>query len=477
MQRAKKLGKDIILFGIASFGPKILSFFLVPLYTSLLTATDYGTADLLSTICSLALPVLMLDISDAITIRTVEWRSDKVKNGAPLKYGTVILIKACIILLAFLVLSSVFFKYKPGYLLYIFSNFAALALYNNLIAYLRGNDDVNTLVIASVIQATCTLIFNVVLILCLRMGLYGLLIASVASTLVADFYIMVKIKCAELFGRSPWLTADEKRGMLRYSIPLVFTGLAWWVNGSSDRFFIVALTGVGANGIYAVANKIPTILNACHSVVYQAMQLSVFNERKAEDREEYFRTLYNVYSFTMSAICSLVIIFDKVLAKFLFKGEFYVAWKYAPALLISIVLFSTAGYLTAIYAAESETKLIAKATVSGALVNTMFNALLIPFFDLFGAVIATAVGYFVIWFKMVMNAKKVIAVRIPIAKSIIGYCILVFQWILLLIDDSWGIYLLQVVLFALIALIYHKTVSIVIELLKRELKKRNKRVS
>ena len=61
-KRSKRLLKDIILFAIASFGPKLLSFFLVPLYTSCLTPEIYGISDLLATITSLLLPILMVDI-------------------------------------------------------------------------------------------------------------------------------------------------------------------------------------------------------------------------------------------------------------------------------------------------------------------------------------------------------------------------------------------------------------------------------
>ena len=45
----KYLLKNIGLLTLSSFATKLLSFFLVPLYTNILTTTEYGTYDLFNT--------------------------------------------------------------------------------------------------------------------------------------------------------------------------------------------------------------------------------------------------------------------------------------------------------------------------------------------------------------------------------------------------------------------------------------------
>ena len=47
--KLKYLGKNTLLFALSSFSTKILLFLLVPLYTSVLTTAEYGTADLITT--------------------------------------------------------------------------------------------------------------------------------------------------------------------------------------------------------------------------------------------------------------------------------------------------------------------------------------------------------------------------------------------------------------------------------------------
>ena len=60
------LTKNMALFTISSFGSKIISFLLVPLYTSVLSTQDYGTVDLMSTTAQLLIPLLTINIQDAV---------------------------------------------------------------------------------------------------------------------------------------------------------------------------------------------------------------------------------------------------------------------------------------------------------------------------------------------------------------------------------------------------------------------------
>ena len=64
--RARYLAGNTLIFGISNFGTKLISFFLVPLYTYTLSVSDYGVADLVTTITFVLAPILTLDLSDAV---------------------------------------------------------------------------------------------------------------------------------------------------------------------------------------------------------------------------------------------------------------------------------------------------------------------------------------------------------------------------------------------------------------------------
>lgn len=66
MNKYKYLFKNIGLLTLSNFATKLLSFFLVPLYTSVLTMGQYGTYDLFNTTIGVLIPILTLNILDAI---------------------------------------------------------------------------------------------------------------------------------------------------------------------------------------------------------------------------------------------------------------------------------------------------------------------------------------------------------------------------------------------------------------------------
>ena len=66
MNRYKYLLKNVGLLTLSSFATKLLSFFLVPLYTNILTATEYGTYDLFNTTIGVLIPILTLNIQEAV---------------------------------------------------------------------------------------------------------------------------------------------------------------------------------------------------------------------------------------------------------------------------------------------------------------------------------------------------------------------------------------------------------------------------
>ena len=194
------------------------------------------------------------------------------------------------------------------YVGYIFFQYCISAIYSIFIAYLRGTDDIEMVVFAGVINSFVTIISSIFFIVLLGLGLSGLLFANILGGIVADFFIAIKIKVFKIYTSKNSLLKDEKEQMLRYSIPLIFSGLAWWINTSSDRLFVSVLIGTEINGIYAIANKIPTIINALHNIVCQAMQLSVFSEIRSADRERYLTRLYDMYSLSMNVACSILIL-------------------------------------------------------------------------------------------------------------------------------------------------------------------------
>ena len=89
--------------------------------------------------------------------------------------------------------------------------------------------------------------------------------------------------------------------MLTYCVPLIPTAVFWWIMGVSDRYLVKWFVESDANGIYAVAYKIPTILTILATVFMDAWQLSAIAE--SGDRRAQARFYARVWDAFFSAVC------------------------------------------------------------------------------------------------------------------------------------------------------------------------------
>ena len=73
----RKLGTNIIIFAIGNFASKMMNYFLLPFYTSILSQTEYGVYDIVITTVNLLYPIFSLLITEA----TMRFTLDKEYNS------------------------------------------------------------------------------------------------------------------------------------------------------------------------------------------------------------------------------------------------------------------------------------------------------------------------------------------------------------------------------------------------------------
>ena len=74
MDREKKLAKNTVILTIGKLCTQLITFFLLPLYTAVLSTEEYGTVDLLNTLVSLLLPIVTFQIEQAVFRFLIEIR-------------------------------------------------------------------------------------------------------------------------------------------------------------------------------------------------------------------------------------------------------------------------------------------------------------------------------------------------------------------------------------------------------------------
>lgn len=460
MGRYKYLIKNMGLLTLSSFATKLLSFFLVPLYTSVLTTSEYGTYDLFNTTISLLVPLLTIDIQEAVLRFSMD---DNVDHNKIWYVGCRYSIISCFIVFAGLVLNRitgllpVLQQYEiEFFILYALTVFSGVILY-----FSRGTGRIADLSVAGVISSGVMISCNILFLLVLQIGLYGYFWASILGSAAQCIYLLIRSKIWENF-KNHKDDATLRNEMTSYSKPMVANAISWWVNNASDRYVVTWLCGVAINGIYSVSYKIPSIMSILQSIFSQAWTLSATKEFDKEDKDGFFINIYNAYNFLLVIACSLLTFMDKPLAKMLFAKDFYSAWKYAPFLMISTVFSGMAAFLGGILSALKKSSLFAKSSVITAVVNTILNIVLVIFIGPLGAAISTAFAYFLMWLIRLKQVKQCIDLRVSFIRDSIAYLVLVLQALALLVISKDTVFCWQQLVFVLIVLLlYTKEMKLV----------------
>jgi len=449
------LVKNTFLFMVSTFGSKLLNFVLVPLYTYVLSTEDYGIADVALTTSNLLIFIVTLNIADAVLRFSID-RSDR--QDEILGYGIKVILKGnaafCVALCLFAFINPINWE---GYLyVFLFINvfINSFSLISN--NYLRAVNKIKDVAIASIIATAVTIFCNIVTLLFLKIGIYGYLISITAGPLSSAIYCLYK--CGNLTNIIKSSTNDRaiKVAMFSYSLPLILNGIAWWINSSIDKYFIIIYGGASDNGIYAISQKIPTILTTFSTIFLQAWNLSAIKEFNNEDEDFFFSNTYNVVCGGLVIICSGIIIFNIPLAKILYAKEFFVAWQCSSWLVISVLFSSLSSFMGSIFSATKDSRIFSISTVISAVVNIVLNMILIPSFGNIGAAIATTFSFFLIWYIRYVCVRKYMKLKVNMWENLFLFFLLFIQ--LIFEHQETHFYKGQIAIFVIIVLKYKKSI-------------------
>lgn len=468
--KQKYLAKNVLLFSISGFVPKILSIILIPLYTGYLTTAEYGISDLITTTVSLSIPIFTLDIQDAV----MRFALDKNYNKKDvfsiatriILIGTVLICFGTVIV-SLLNISGI----ENSYLFFFVVMYFSTAVYNTVSLFCRGIDKVSTMVVGSIINSVVSLFANILFLTVFNWGLNGYLLASSLGSVIALVWCFISAKLYRYWKIN--IPKNVYKDMIAFSFPLIFSVIAWWINNASDRYVLTWMSGVAMSGLYAVSYKIPNILSMFQNIFAQAWSISAVKEFDKNDKDRFMSNTYNMINFGMTALCSCIMIMNIPIAKILYSNEFFEAWKYVPPLLLSVVFNAMALFIGSIFTAVKDTKTLSLSTVIGAVVNTVCNFIFIYLWGAYGAALATMLGYAVVLGMRHIILRKHIILHLSCVRDMSVYSILLIQMLL----SCWGVktLLLQVIPFGIILFLFRKEFVFILKMF--ESKKENKKNS
>lgn len=454
----KYLTKNIGFLTISQFGTKILNFLLVPLYTNILTTAEYGEYDLIHASVGIIVPLLTINIWEAVLRFSLD---DSVDKAGVFSFGLRCLLIGSLFVVGLLIVNAVFgiSAFLTRHAVCFAGLFFVQAATGIVTSFARGVGQVAQVAISGVLCTAVIIVSNILFLCIFDMGLNGYLLANIIGPSVQLVYLFWRIEG----WRYIKLNIDKrlKTDMTHYSIPTILNAISWWVNGWADRYAINWLCGISANGIYAVASKIPSILNVFQNIFNQAWTLSSVKEFDTNDRKGFFSEIYNQYNCLLVILCSIIIMFDKILARILYAKEFYAAWKFVPFLTISIIFGAISGYAGGIFGALKRSDIFVKCSGSGAIINIILNMVMVPYYGVLGAAVATTISYWVVYLVSIYYLNRYMNIKLFLLRDNLSYFALFIQGVLLLVFQNMIIpeLIIHVVILFLLLSIYRNEIK------------------
>ena len=464
--RVKNLITDTALFGLSNFGSKILVFLLTPLYTSILATEDFGVADLITTTIQFVYPILTLSISEA----TLRYSMKKgTSHELVLNNSLIFVVLSSIVLLLlqplFALIDASFVQHWFIFVAYFFL-FNLQGCFSN---FIKGRGFTKLFALQGIIHTLSIVISNIILLVVLKMGLKGYLISIVVGYIIP---IGLTFFGAKLYRYLFPVKIDKVllKDMLTYSIPMIPTILSWAINTSMAKYIIIWLVGMGANGIYSVANKIPSLLTTIVNIFLQAWQLSAITNSEAQDEGIYYTKVYSV----LNAICAIgsvvLMCLAKPLSALLFDEASFSAWQCIPMLTLSVVFSALSGFLAAAFRAHMKTKHLFISTSIGAIINIALSIVLINFFGVVGASIAVAVSFCIVWIVRAVATKRLIDMNMEWKRAITTYGLLFITAFAMIFNFDW-VYILASITGCIVIALYFNEIKLILLLAYKVMRK------
>ena len=422
----KRLFKESLVYGVSRYIGKFIGVFLLPLYTAALTPTDYGILDLLGTITFVSTFLIVSGTDSALSYYYFrkEYSDEKpvmISSALWIRILFSLVILALIFILSPLLSTLIFGK---DYKVFIWVT-ALTLMFSCVFSFMQDLLRFELRPWLYTFMTSGGVLLNVLVtvyfVIILKQGVWGALVAS--SIAYGVFFILSCIYVFKRYGlgfSSKWI-----KNILTYGFPLIGTGVAVWVLGSTDRYFLAHYQGLDTNGIYAVGTKLASFIGMVAGALQLAWGPFAMDIQYEENAKKIYAKVFLLFSILNVIAVFGISMFAIDLLKVFTQPDYYSAKAVVPFLCFSTVL-SSAYFIVAI--GINITKKLQHTiwiTLSAAVLNILLNMLLTPKLGAIGAAFSIMSANFLIfvltliisqkYYKIDFRYQKVLFILIPSA--------------------------------------------------------------
>jgi len=403
----RRFFRDSAIYTLPSILSYGISFFLIPLYTRILTPSDYGALDMITVFGSLIALTVALEVSQGVARFYLDEKTDEGKKALAstalwftLVAFTVFLVAA----LAFAPELSLLVIGAPGLddvfrfgVIFIWVNGIFYLLKNQLRYELRSKA-YSTI---SIVHSLTTAGASVLLAYVFQFGIYGFLagmiIGTTAGTLLGFYHLRSTFQLR--------FDLAKLRAMLAFSIPLVPSSIAVFVSMYIDRLMINYYLSLEEVGLYGVGYRLASVSTLVLVGFQMALTPLVYKHYQEPGTPRQLATIFRTFLAIVIVIFLILSLFADVALRILTTPAYYAASQVVVFLVPAILLSQMYIFAPGIGIAK-KTHLFVWINAGGAILNTFFNWMLIPRIGYVGAAIATLIGYMCVFGAYMYCSQK-----------------------------------------------------------------------
>ncbi len=394
----QKFIKDVGLIGITQFLIGLSGFFLLPVITKTLGSRDYGIWAQINITVYLLFPLALMGLSmGVVRFLSSEKDKEKIREGffsvLFVVAFTGLLLSIVVFLLSDFLAASIFKDISTSGFVKVGAFLIFLSAIDQIsIFYFRASRQVEIFAFLILFQTVGQLIL-VLLFILLGFGLFGVISAVLIVQGLLFIISIYKIVSQIGFEIPKFNQIGE---YLKYSAPLTPNSLFSWITNSSDRYMVSYFLGLSQVGIYSASYAIGNLINLFTTPIQLILfpELSrLFDEGKIGEVKVYLG--YSIKYFlliTIPAVFGLSALAKPILEIFTTQ-EFISGSIVIPFIALSGLLSGIFQIVINITHLVKKIKFNLYIHIFAALLNIVFNVLLIPLIGIVGAAIATLISY------------------------------------------------------------------------------------
>lgn len=393
---SKLLARHSLIYGLGELLSRVVALLLLPIYTRFLTPYDYGIKELVGLSTDVIGILLATSISSSIYRFYFDYEAEQDRNevisSSIITIGVVGLI--AISILAFTTKTMAFYILDSSDLYYFFLiSFASLWFTTlNQIGYnyLRAHQQSIKFIILAVFKLLITISLNIYLICFLKMGVVGILISTLITSIIMSFVLMVPIimKVKLRFSKNKIIE------ILKYGLPLIPAQLGAFIVHLSDRFFIKGYCSIADAGIYSLGYRFGALpSNFISGPFNQTWQPRRFELYKQEGSEKVFGKIFTYFLYLMFFAGLIVSVLTKEILMLMSDPQFWEAYQIVPIIVLATTIFTFHYHLNMGILIHKKTKYLAYINFSNGIIILILNFLLIPPYGIWGAAYATLLAF------------------------------------------------------------------------------------